>query len=141
MHAPPPGPTPPSAARVSIPDNNRPVVADVRVPKRTVGPVDELGLLTVDDLRRFDRNPEVAVTKIWGKFENLSKESFALYAAGIKAWRRSPLYQLYVGMGTESMASGKAIDEIANARLAQNQQTLSPKEFGLVADLNRQLRL
>lgn len=137
---PPRAPTPPAAARQSVP-SGRPTVVDVRKPKRTVGPVDELGLLTVDDLRRLDRDPETALTKLWGKFQNLSKESFTMFADGIKAWRRSPLYQLYVGIGAESMASGRAVDEVANARLAANQATLSPKEFALIADLNRQLRL
>jgi hypothetical protein len=136
----PPPVRPAPAPRVSEP-RGRPVVADVRRPKRTVGPVDELGLLTVDDLRRLDRDPEVALTKVWNKLENLGKESFALFAEGVKGWRRSPLYHLYVFMGTESMSSGRAVDEVANARNAANQPTLTPHEFGLVADFNRHLRL
>lgn len=140
---PPPVPPlirPAPAPRVSEP-RGRPVVADVRRPKRTVGPVDELGLLTVDDLRRLDRDPEVALTKVWSKLQNLGKESFALFAEGVKGWRRSPLYHLYVAIGTESMSSGRAVDEVANARNAANQPTLTPREFGLVADFNRHLRL
>lgn len=134
------------AATLAMPERavrttGRPMVADVRKPKRTVGPVDELNLLTVDDLRRLDRDPEVALTKVWSKLQGLSQESFALYADGIKAWRHSPLYQLYLTMGTQSMASGRAVDEVANARRIANQPTLTPREFELVADFNRHLRL
>jgi hypothetical protein len=139
---PAPVPTPFSGVVERAPRSSaRPVVSDVRKPKRTVGPVDELGLLTVDDLRRLDRDPDVALTKVWGKFQSLAKESFALFAEGVKAWRHSPLYKLYVTMGTESMASGRAVDEVANARRIANQPTLTPNEFALIADFNRNLRL
>lgn len=136
-----PAPAPPAPAPRVMASRGRPVVEDVRRPKRTVGPVDELGLLTVDDLRRLDRDPEIALTKVWNKLQNLGKESFTLFAEGVKAWRRSPLYFFYVAMGTESMSTGRAVDEVANTRHAQNQPTLSPREFALVADFNRQLRL
>ena len=108
---------------------------------RLIGPVEELGSLTLADFRNLgDNDAAGSVRKIFSKITLLGQESFVKKAEGIKAWRQSPAYQLYLEQGSESLESGRDIREVARARQSKAQPSLTEAEFNAIIDLNKRLR-
>ncbi len=126
--------------RRKVSQSSKPRLEDVKIKRRLLGPIDELKYLTIDELRRWGGGPTERVAKIKQKIDALEDESFAKKIEGIKAWRSSPLYQLYLQIGRDSMEQGKPVRDIIAARQFQGQETLSWEEFTLISDLNKQLR-
>jgi len=126
--------------RRKISQSDKPRLEDVKIRRKLLGPIDELRYLTIDELRRWGGNPADRVAKIKQKIDALEDESFAKKVEGIKAWRSSPLYQLYLQIGRDSMEQGKPVKDIIAARQSQGQETLTWEEFTLISDLNQQLR-
>lgn len=116
----------------------RRVLRDVKHPK-PMSLVDELADVAVEDFREGFGGPRAAVAKVVEKLALLAEESYAQRAEGVAAWRRSALYRMYLDLGRESMASGKAVDDIIADRTARHEPTLTAEEFALIADLNRQI--
>lgn len=118
---------------------------DIRQPQtkskyRTVGPLDELRTLGLQEFRTFGTDAVTAIHRLKERFDVLGKESYALRVQGIMAWRTSPLYQLYLEMGSESMESRQPIAALAAARKQRSAESLTDEEFTAIADLNRVLR-
>ncbi len=126
--------------RRKVSQSSKPRLEDVKIKRRLLGPIDELKYLTLDELRRWGGGATERIAKIKQKIDALEDESFAKKIEGIKAWRSSPLYQLYLQIGKDSMEQGKPIRDIIAARQSQGQETLSWEEFTLISDLNQQLR-
>jgi len=103
----------------------------------TLGPVEELERLDLEEFRRFGKIAKQAVSKLYQKIDLLGDESIELKASAIKAWHRSPLYKMYVQTGQQSMETGKSIEDILRQDVSGN--TLSIDEFQAIADLNRKL--
>lgn len=125
-------------------ESDRPFLADIRAAgresrPRTMGPVDELKALTLDEFRSAGAT-EWAIRKLKERFDALSKESYSLRVQGIIGWRQSPLYGLYLELGNESMVSQRPIRVVIAARQAQGQPVLTENEFAAIADLNQTLR-
>lgn len=135
----PAAPTMPTAA-LRTTESERPRVADIRGMPRLTGPVEELRTMTPVDFRRLGPDPVACVRRVYDKIQRLGKESFTKKAEGIRAWRESDVYLLYVAMGQESLLSGKSIRDLTMARQQSGQPSLSEQEFMLIADLNRKLR-
>lgn len=143
-------PVPPPPPKRSLPIRqapsfgSRPVIADIRPPAteaRLVGPTEELTYLTPEDFRRWGGGDATAsVRKVYEKIVLLGEESFSRRVEGVRAWRESPVYQLYLTMSQESLEQGKDFREILKAREAARQPTLTEAEFHAIVDLNRQLR-
>ena len=93
--------------------------------------------MTLDEFRRLDPDPTLATGKVLQMIHVLEQESLIKKAEGIAAWKASPVNQLYVNVGNESLKQGKAVTEILQSS-ADHQ--LSVAEFTAIADLNRQLR-
>ena len=115
-------------------------IEDIRRPTRLVGPVEELRNLALSDLRRLGTAYIGSIRKLYEKINLLGEESFAKRAEGIRAWRQSPVYELYLEMGRESMEIGKSIREVVEARKNQGSFYLTEQEFNGLADLNKRLR-
>ncbi|HCU47477.1 TPA: hypothetical protein DIC39_00205 [Patescibacteria group bacterium] len=58
----------------------------------------------------------------------------------VRAWQASPVYQLYLTLGRESIEQAKSVDSIIATRQADGQETLTLAEFEAIADLNQKLR-
>jgi len=137
-----PRPTPPPVRRpVVVTDVNRPHVADIRNVKRTIGPIDELEHMSVGDFQRLGHTTAESIGKIIEKLDILEEESFGKRLAGITAWRRSPLFQLYLMLGRESMTQERPVADVIAARTKTGSETLDEEEFQSIADLNKKLRL
>lgn len=121
-------------------ESERPWVADIKGLPRLTGPIEELKTMNVTDFRRLGPDPTASVRRVYDKIQRLGKESFTKKAEGIRAWRESDVYQLYVAMGQESLLTAKTIRDVIVSRQQGGQPSLSEQEFVLIADLNRKLR-
>ncbi|HCJ52609.1 MAG: hypothetical protein A2898_03850 [Candidatus Kerfeldbacteria bacterium RIFCSPLOWO2_01_FULL_48_11] len=122
---------------------SRPRVTDIiQAPTKhsVTGPIDELAEMTLEDFRRYGSSMEEIKTKVLSKIELLEEESYAKRFAGIKAWRRSPVFQLYLDMGRASIEDNQSISDIITARVSKRQGALTSEEFEAIADMNIQLR-
>ncbi|MBI4098480.1 MAG: hypothetical protein HY437_00410 [Candidatus Magasanikbacteria bacterium] len=112
---------------------------DVIARPLTMGPLEELRTLDVTDFRRLATKAGAAVDKIKQKLELLRDDGVDRYAAGIKAWRGSPLYFLYVDMVQEGLVEGRALEDIA-ASDTNDPERLSGEELQSIVELNKSLR-
>lgn len=115
-------------------------IMDIKAPVTPTGPIEELRAFTIKDLRQLSPRPEQVMEILKGKFDLLTEESYDRLAEGIKAWKQSPLHQLYIELGQESLEQGKPIEVIMENRKAAEQNYLTPEEFYAIADLNRKVR-
>lgn len=120
----------------------KPVIKKVETtPKYALtGPVKELKDLTLENFRRLGETTEERIEKMVGKINLLEQDSFTKKAEGIKAWRQSETYQLYLNLGLESMTSGKEVQKIIEEYKTSGQKTLNFDEFSTISDLNKLLR-
>ena len=105
-----------------------------------MGPVEELRSLNLIDFRRLSNNPRQAIAMINEKINLLEQESFGQRLAGIKAWRESDLYRLYLEIGRQSLQQGRLVKEIVGERIKNSQPALTEGEFEAIMDLNKNLR-
>ena len=119
---------------------DRPTIADIKGSSRLVGPVEELRAMTLTDYRRLAPDPLGCIRRLYEKIQQLGKESFSRCAEGIKAWRGSETYRLYVAMGQDSLLSAKTIPALIAERQGSGQPALTEQEYSYISDLNRKLR-
>ena len=141
----PPAPKPvmPKLSQVSLPPvvrGERPQVADVKYVQKLVGPVEELQNMNLVDFRRLASDPSQAAAKIQDKIELLRGESYAKMVEGVKAWRSSEIYQLYVSLSGEALRAGKAVEQVVKEREASGKPTLTAEDVRAVVKLNTSLR-
>ncbi len=142
--APPPPPVPRAPVRPRVvpaaTPSYRDVVTDVRAPVQVMGPVEVLGNLTIDDFRRLGGTPQACVAKIAEEVEALGQDSFAQRAAGISAFRQSPVFRAYLTTGQLAMERKEEIQEVAELLRAQGKPALTQAEFEAIGQLMRQFR-
>lgn len=125
-------------------------MTDVKKGYKLFGPVEELANLTLENFRRFANTPETRAGKILDRINILAKDSLIKKAAGLKAWRQSSLYKMYLAIGQASLEHNlevkQVIAEYQNEGSARGnggeagKNILSMEEFEAITDLNRQLR-
>ncbi|MFH1225727.1 MAG: hypothetical protein V1684_00365 [bacterium] len=118
----------------------KPRLQDVRTAPKLVGPLEELKNLNLVDFRRLSNNPMAAADKIKEQIDLLERDSFAKRLAGIKAWRNSGLYRLYLDIGRQGIITGRLVKDIIAERQTASQPTLTEAEFEAIMDLNKSLR-
>ena len=119
---------------------DRPTIADIKGSSRLVGPVEELRAMTLNDYRRLAPDALGCIRRLYEKIQQLGKESFSRRAEGIKAWRESETYRLYVAMGQDSLLQAKTVPDVIAARQGSGQPALTEQEYSYISDLNRKLR-
>lgn len=116
------------------------IVQGNELPKSMVmGPVDELKSITLADFRKMADSPEDAAEKILEKISYLEDESLIKRAEGIKAWKQSEIYKLYLQIGNLSLAQKKPVERVIFELREAGQPYLTPIEFQAIADLNNRL--
>jgi hypothetical protein len=143
-----PPPTPaPFIAEKRIPETvlnsktaNRPNLDDVKFEKRLIGPIEELGNMTLIDFRRLAADPKAAVNKVKEKIDILEDQGLEKKITGISAWHKNEINRFYRMLGQAGMTEGKTIEGVIKERLLSGKPTLSLDEFQAVMELNRALR-
>ncbi|NBS69716.1 hypothetical protein EBT31_12510, partial [bacterium] len=115
-------------------------VTDIVSGNKLMGPVEQLGTMTLADFRRLSTNPDEAVRKMEALLLSLQKTSYEDRVRGVLAWRKSPLATLYVTLMAESLNTGVAVAEIAARRRSQGQESLGPAEMQALARWNEKTR-
>ncbi|MBN1779135.1 MAG: hypothetical protein JW816_02865 [Candidatus Buchananbacteria bacterium] len=125
------------SAQVELnPNNTKPSEASkISVKSKLVSPIDELAELTLKDFRALASDPAKAAENILNKIKILGLNSFAQLMAGIKAWRQSPLNELYLALGKKSLTDSKSIDDLID----NHDSNLTRAEFDVISDLNQKL--
>ena len=113
---------------------------DVKQVPIVMDPIDELKYLNLINFRRISKNPNEAIVKIKLKIDLLFREKFSRGLEAVKAWRMSPVNQLYLMLGQNCIETNSDIDTIISSRKAQNKETLEKEEFEAIMDLNKGLR-
>jgi len=115
-------------------------MGDVHKDYKLVGPLEELNSLSLLTFRRLGASTVERTAKIFSKIDYLGKESLVKKAGGVKAWRQSPLYKMYLAIGQASLEHSLAISEIIKQYQAQGEEIMTLEEFEAIGDLNRRLR-
>lgn len=118
----------------------KPKMEDVKVTRKLMGPIEELGGMNLLEFRRLSNDPKQAAGKLLNQINLLESESFAKKLAGIKAWRESDLYRLYLEIGRQSIQRNCLVREVIAEREKAGKPTLNLEEFEAVMDLNKSLR-
>lgn len=122
------------------PPGTQKVVTDIRAARRLLGPVEQLGTMTPVEFRRLSTTPAEAVQKIEDLLLALEQQSYEDRVKGVKAWRMSPINQMYLNMTSEALQQGIAIAEVASRRRGAGEESLSPAEIRAIAALNERVR-
>ena len=132
----------PALSNVSIPASasGRTPIQDIRFRPRLAGPLEELRALSIVEWRRLSPNPTDAVLKIKGKLALLEEAGYEQRIAGIKAWKASPLSHQYLALSRESLASGKSLIQLAQAKAAAGELVQTAEELSAILALNAELR-
>ena len=77
-----------------------------------MGPVEEIGNLTLTDFRRLSADPAEAASRLKQKFVNLRDESYVLYLQALEAWQKSPLCAAYLSAPERSLIEKKKISDV-----------------------------
>ncbi len=120
---------------------DRPTMADIRKPVKTLGPAEEMRSLSVSDWRRLGQGAVESSRKLLDTFRHLQRESYGLWTEAVAGWRQSDVYQLYLTMGRESLERGAPISQVVTDRGRTGQPMLSEHEFLAISDFNRQLQV
>ncbi|MDO8668717.1 MAG: hypothetical protein Q7K65_00295 [Candidatus Buchananbacteria bacterium] len=118
----------------------KPSVDGVRINTTLVGPVEELGTMTLINFRRLGQTPHEATAKIKDKIELLEKDSYIKKLEAVEAWHKNEINRFYRLLGQESMRQGRSIDDIINERIESHKPTLSIEEFNSIGEINKDLR-
>ncbi len=122
------------------PQKNIAPMTDVQPVRHLMGPVDELGAMTPVEFRRLSSVPADAAQKIEDMLATIETQSYEERVKGIKAWRQSPMNQLYVAMTSAALAQGIGLAEVATKRRGAGEESLSPAEIRAISALNERLR-
>ena len=108
-----------------------------KVVPQIVDPVEFYGTLSLEDLRR-EQTPEEFTRKIQEKIQSESVDDYAHKTKTIWAWKRSPLYKLYLMIGQQSLMDGISVAAYVIKKTGENFMTY--QEFEAIGELNRRLR-
>lgn len=126
-----------SKARMT--QSDRPQVIDIKQPSSTLGPVEEIGEIDTKQFRRMGEDPSSSAEKVLEKMYLLEEESWEERMNGLQAWQRSPIFQLYIELGRESIKKGISIAQTIDQRDSEKKLNLHLEEFLAINSLNNQL--
>ncbi len=113
---------------------------DVKFVPKVVGPLEELKYIDLVSFHRLGQEARANTAKIKAKIDLLGEQGYGKRLEGVSAWRNSPLNELYLAMGNESIGTGEPIDAIIEKRKKAKKDFLSAAEFDAIMDLNKSLR-
>lgn len=119
------------AAPTPVQISSKPQVRDVAPPApKLVGPIEELGNLTIADFRKLSSDARAACGKVAEKVDLVGRDSYERRAEAIRAWRESEPMRLY-----SSILSSKL-----SGTVPPTPPPLTEPEFNAIMELNKNLR-
>ena len=126
--------------RPQVIDTDKPKIAEVRLPSKLTGPLEEIEQISLRDLRRFAQNHQGFSDRTMERIKILENESFEKRMMGIAAWRKSLLYQQYLNVIQNSLEKNTSIPEMIGAIDEAQSSNMSFREWQTVNKLNRELK-
>lgn len=126
----------------SIPASSlpKPQVTDVRFVPRLAGPTEELRRMGITEFRRIAKDPNNVIERILDKIDSLAETGYDKKIVGIKAWRESPVNQLYLRMTQEALTTDVSIEAVSKSFADRGEDFLTPEEVRAIVRLNGRLR-
>ncbi len=109
---------------------------DITPAPTVLSPVGELRYMNLQKFRYLDKEPQRAVQKITQKFSSLEREGYDKRLLGLKAWRQSPVNQLYLRVCRQALDGNRAVEAVISEQLALDGQFLTIDEFNALLKLN-----
>lgn len=130
----------PMAGKVDIkPDSSGKIkISDVRRVKIT-GPIDELKYMDLVNFHRLSGDPIDAFEKIRQKLEVLKNIDYTKMLEGIKSWRQSPIYKLYLKIFSKASEEGISINQVIENLKVSGNDYLSREEINALINFNKSL--
>jgi hypothetical protein len=115
-------------------------MTDVVKAARLMGPIDQLKNMSTVEFRRLSSDPQEAARKVEDILSALMATSYEEKISGIKAWRMSPMNQLYLSISEEALSSGLPLPDVCSKWRKAGKDCLSPAEIKAIVALNSKLR-
>jgi hypothetical protein len=130
----------PMTGKVDIkPDSSGKIkIDDVRRVK-TTGPIDEIKYMDLTNFHRLSESPDEAFQKIKKKLEVLENIDYGKMLEGIKAWRQSPVYRLYLKIFSKASEERISVDRVIENLKNSKQEYLSREEINALIRFNKSL--
>ncbi len=114
----------------------RPIMNDVVYKPLAIGPIEEIGSLTLTDFRRLSPVAQDAAMRLEQKFVNLKGESIVLFLEALTAWRKSSLYQEYTDRVLYALLHRESLDAIL-----RKTKSISYEEFLSLVAMEKRLTI
>jgi hypothetical protein len=118
----------------------KPRMHDVQGGSRLVGPVEELSSFDLQNFRRLGRDEAEIKEELLEKFVLLADQGLPKKVAGIKAWRQSPVFKMYVDLNMRGIMDKKTITQLIEEKQVANIDCLTLSEYEMINELNRELK-
>jgi hypothetical protein len=106
---------------------------------KTLAPVEELEVLSLEEWRRLGDIPEERMLKVKEKIEILGEKGILSQIKGLNAWRSSPVMQHYLDLGIQALLDKKGVEEYVE--VLDDDTNLSYQEWMAINKLNSQLMI
>lgn len=129
------------AAKPQVNDvvNKNNLVAE-KTAKILTGPVQEIESMSLNNFRRYGSTALERAQKVFQKINILEKDSVSKKAQGIAAWRKSPVYKIYLDLGSASLVKGQEVSQVIAEKKIAGEEVLTIEEFQAISDINKLLR-
>lgn len=114
-------------------------VGDIHMKNKLVGPIEELTYMTLADFRLLGRNLTEITASLSEKIQLLADESLGRKVQGIKAWKQSPVFMLYLAMSMQGILQGQTMEQVIIEKQRNHEDCLTLSEFEAISRLNSQL--
>ncbi len=122
--------------------STRPAITDIKTTQRVLaGPLEELEYMTLDDFRKLGRNESEIREEVLERVMLLADQSLVKKIQGIKAWRKSPVFKMYLMLNLAGIQEGKSIVSIIEEKQHQHEDCLTLSEYEVINELNNKLRM
>ena len=106
---------------------------------KTLAPIEELEVLSLEEWRRLGDIPEERMAKIKEKIELLGEKGILSQIKGLNAWRSSPVMQHYLDLGIQALLDKKGVEEYMET--VDDDTNLTYQEWMAINKLNGQLMI
>jgi len=124
----------------SVKPAEKTIVQDVKpATRRLTGPVEELQYMTLEDFRRLGRDSKEIKDEVLERVMLLGEETLVKKIQGIKAWKSSPVFKIYLKLSLRGIQEKKTVEQLIEESQTKNEETLTLSEVELISQLNKEL--
>ncbi|MBU1131678.1 hypothetical protein KKC32_00265 [Patescibacteria group bacterium] len=124
---------------INQPIAGKPRMSDIGARRQLIGPLEELEYMTIENFRLIGKEKSARVEEILEKFQLLAEQSLPKKWAGIKAFKASPIYRLYLTMNMQGIKEDKSIQEVIEDLQFKNEPCLTLSEYEAINEINSRI--